>query len=218
LVAISRLLGNNSGGGPLKAKLQVNGKTFDFESSKSLAQFKLDSSHSFNGTVDVINNSSGPLFVSFVQTGIPLENNAPKLEDDLQLNIAYSDLQGNSIDVKQLKQGTDFKAHVTITHLGIRGDYQEIALSQLFPSGWQIVNSRVGESESVALAGIDYQDIRDDRVYTYFNLNRGKSISFDVVLNATFVGKYYMPSIFCAPMYDESVKAQLPGTWVEVIQ
>ena len=135
------------------------------------------------------------------------------------MNIDYQDLSGMSLDIKSVEQGKDFKAIVTIKHPGVRDDYKEVALNQVFPSGWQIVNTRVAESESDnSQSNYSYRDIRDDRVYTYFDLERGQTKTFEVLLNATFVGKYYMPAIFCAPMYDESVQSLKPGQWIEVIR
>jgi alpha-2-macroglobulin len=62
----------------------------------------------------------------------------------------------------------------------------------------------------------DYQDIRDDRVYTYFDLDRGASKSFRIRFNAAYEGRYYMPGISCEAMYDNSISARTKGGWVEV--
>ena len=40
-----------------------------------------------------------------------------------------------------------------------------------------------------------YQDIRDDRVYTYFNIAPNKTSVFRIVLNAADGGLYYLPTI-----------------------
>ncbi len=218
LLAISKLVASEDGSKEFGFDVEINGKSFDFEADKPIARFEVDAANLMVGNVGVKNNSSAPLFLSFVQTGMPIENAEPKVEDELQLNIKYVDLKGNTLNVAVLKQGQDFKAEVTLRHPGTRADYLEVALSQIFPSGWQIVNSRVGEETPGENKKIDYQDIKDDRVYTYFKLKKGESKTFTVLLNATFVGRYYMPSVFCAPMYDEAIKAQLPGRWVEVVQ
>ena len=47
----------------------------------------------------------------------------------------------------------------------IASAYQQLALTELFPAGWEILNTRYlhgGQTDSTAL-GVSYQDIRDDR-------------------------------------------------------
>ena len=69
-----------------------------------------------------------------------------------------------------------------------------------------------------ATSNVDFQDIRDDRVLSYFSLDRFESKRIEISLNATFLGEYYLPAIYCAPMYDESVSATIAGRWIEVIK
>jgi uncharacterized protein YfaS (alpha-2-macroglobulin family) len=64
----------------------------------------------------------------------------------------------------------------------------------------------------------DYQDVRDDRVYTYFNLRQGESKTFHLLLNASYLGKFYLPSVRAEAMYDDTISALVPGRWVEVKQ
>ena len=170
-----------------------------------------------SGAIEVINKSEQKLFVSLTQTGIPVEVSQQSKEKGLIMSVVYQDLSGMLLDVKSLEQGQDFKAIVKIKHPGVRDDYKEMALNQVFPSGWQIINTRVAEATGDTSQGdYTYRDIRDDRVYTYFDLERGATKTFEVLLNATFVGKYYMPAIFCAPMYDESVQSLKSGQWIEI--
>jgi len=63
----------------------------------------------------------------------------------------------------------------------------------------------------------DYQDIRDDRMYTYFDLQKGKQKTYRIQMNAAYQGKYYAPTTYCEAMYDNSINARQPGQWVEVI-
>jgi uncharacterized protein YfaS (alpha-2-macroglobulin family) len=65
-------------------------------------------------------------------------------------------------------------------------------------------------------AGITYQDFRDDRVYSFFDLGAGESVSVPVTLTATYPGRFYLPAVSCSAMYDASVSAVVPGRWVEV--
>ncbi len=93
-----------------------------------------------------------------------------------------------------------------------------MALSQIFPSGWEIRNTRMDDqSFAEPTASFEYQDIRDDRIYTYFDLGANRSKTFRVQLNASYAGKFYLPSINTSAMYDETISARTAGMWVNVI-
>ena len=92
-----------------------------------------------------------------------------------------------------------------------------LALSHIVPAGWEIHNPRLtGEGETAP--DIDYQDIRDDRIYTYFSLEGGKTKSFTVLLNAAYTGRFYQPAINVEAMYDANRHARIKGQWVEVVK
>jgi uncharacterized protein YfaS (alpha-2-macroglobulin family) len=89
----------------------------------------------------------------------------------------------------------------------------------VFPSGWEINNLRLDEAEAFVKSGsFQYQDIRDDRVFTYFDLPRNQTKTFRVLLTATYSGKYYLPAISCEAMYDRSIYARKKGQDVEVLK
>ncbi|HRH39308.1 MAG TPA: hypothetical protein PK760_13240, partial [Flavobacteriales bacterium] len=62
------------------------------------------------------------------------------------------------------------------------------------------------------------QDIRDDRVNTYFDLWHGQTNTYRVLLNASYTGRYYLPGANCEAMYDHTVNARSKGQWVEVVK
>jgi alpha-2-macroglobulin len=63
-----------------------------------------------------------------------------------------------------------------------------------------------------------YKDIRDDRVYTYFDLKAGEKKQFTVLLNASYMGTYYLPALQAEAMYDNSIYAGVIGQWVKVVE
>ena len=101
---------------------------------------------------------------------------------------------------------------------GLRGHYRQLALSQVFPSGWEIVNARNSDlaEATTAASAFDYQDVRDDRVNTFFDLGPSQAKTFRVMLMATYPGRFYQPATLCEAMYDHSISARVPGRWVEV--
>jgi uncharacterized protein YfaS (alpha-2-macroglobulin family) len=63
----------------------------------------------------------------------------------------------------------------------------------------------------------DYQDIRDDRVYTFFDLPVRSTKTFYILLNAAYIGKYFLPSVTAEAMYDGNVYARKGGSMVSVV-
>ncbi|MDQ3099901.1 MAG: hypothetical protein M3R08_00820, partial [Bacteroidota bacterium] len=123
-----------------------------------------------------------------------------------------------SIDPTNIDQGTDFVALVTLRHPGIGEYYQNLALTQIFPSGWEIRNARLEGTEPAQQEGpYTYRDIRDDRVMTYFDLQQGHEVKYRVLLNASYTGRYYLPGANCEAMYDHTVNARSKGQWVNVV-
>jgi uncharacterized protein YfaS (alpha-2-macroglobulin family) len=105
-----------------------------------------------------------------------------------------------------------------IKNTGKRGSYNQMALSQIFPSGWEILNARMmGGEGAFASSASTYQDVRDDRVYTYFNIRENETLTYYVQLNASYLGRYFLPGTFAEAMYDNSITAGVNGKWVEVV-
>ena len=93
------------------------------------------------------------------------------------------------------------------TNTSATTDYTNLALTQIFPSGWEIHVDRTDEL---------YQDFRDDRVYTYLYLSRNSTVVIKTRLTATYKGSFYRPATICEAMYDNTVGASVPGGWCEV--
>ncbi len=167
-------------------------------------------------TIDITNNGAAPIFARLISAGTPIEGNEEAITRNIKLKVNYIDMNGNSVNVNKLAQGSNFKAKVTISNPGQKGIYNELALTQIFPSGWEIINTRLDGSET-ANSEATYMDIRDDRVMHYFDLDPNQTKTFTVLLNASYKGRYYLPSISVGAMYDNSIFASKVGRWVDVV-
>jgi alpha-2-macroglobulin len=186
-------------------------------SSKPVALEQLTVDQAYN-TVKVHNTSENGLFVRVITSGQPMKGDEKTVQQDLNMSVVYTDMSGALLDVSRIEQGTDFMVNVTISHPGIRYDFHEMALTQIFPSGWEIHNTRLDQVASVHQSNLPrYQDIRDDRVYSYFDISRRHSQTYTILLNASYQGKFYLPSVACEAMYDETINARVPGKWVHVV-
>jgi uncharacterized protein YfaS (alpha-2-macroglobulin family) len=167
-------------------------------------------------TLTVENTSQNPLYLTFIQKGVPLKSDLLKEDKGLAMTIQYLDMGMKTVDEKSLEQGSDFAMVVNVSNNTYRR-VENIALSQMVPSGWEIQNTRLFEADwGIKDSPFDYRDYRDDRVYTYFALERGETKTFIVILNAAYKGSYYQPSVFCEAMYTENCYARIPGKEVSV--
>ncbi len=218
LIAMSKLSAN-AGSNGLSFSYQGSGmEKENLSSDKPVHQIQLPSSIHHKGEISIENKADGVLFTRLILEGTPFKGDTVSESSNLKLKVKYTDLKGNAIDVNRLTQGTDFMAVVTIAHPGQLSYYKDMALTQIFPSGWEIRNTRMEDvTSSYEIDVPDYRDIRDDRVYSYFNLDRNKSKTYIVILNATYQGRFYLPSVSCEAMYNNQITGRKAGSWVEVV-
>lgn len=218
LIAISRLTGKFNDKKVLDFDYTVNGKKESNKSTARIAQIPIQIVGKASGSVQVKNNSGQFLYTRIILKGQPEIGEKANEESNLKMVVTYKDMQGNVLNPARIEQGTDFKMEVSITNPGAMGNYQQMALSQIFPSGWEIHNTRLDNTEGSNNYTIPtYQDIRDDRVYTYFNINAKQQVTFVVLLNASYLGRFYMPMVSCEAMYNAKISSRKGGMWVEVI-
>lgn len=207
------------GKGDIRFTYNYNGKLVSASTELLVAQVALPASGVQPMNLQIENTGQGGLYVNFTATGIPARGHEDHGENNLKLAVSYNNTEGQPIDPARLEQGQEFVATITVSNPGLRGQYKNLALSQVFPSGWEINNLRMeGNQERLTGDLPTYQDIRDDRVYTYFDLNANQQKSFSVLLTATYAGTYYLPSVSCEAMYDRSVYARTSGRVVEVVK
>ncbi|HEV8512420.1 MAG TPA: MG2 domain-containing protein [Cyclobacteriaceae bacterium] len=203
--------------GELKFKYTYNGKEVSASTGLSIAQVNLPLDKASN--LNLTNESKGILFVRVVTEGIPARGQEESASSNLTMEVTYADTDGNPIDPTNVEQGKEFVATVSVSNPGLRGIYKNLALKQIFPSGWEINNLRLEGSEDRLKADKPtYQDIRDDRVYTYFDLNAGQRKTFKVLLTASYAGSFYLPAVSCEAMYDHSIYSRQKGQVVNVVK
>lgn len=214
LMSISEYLGKNKVGSGINAEITINGKSQKIISEKPFTTIDLPES---KGTFTIRDNSGNILFAELIRSGVSMSENIAQQNSNLSMSVNYYDINNNPINPADLAQGTDFKCVVNITNPGMMGNYSNLALTQMFPSGWEIINTRLNNRPNAAENfGLSFQDFRDDRVYSYFDLKAAQQVSVTILLNATYKGNYYMPATYCEAMYDNTIFAVNPGKRVVV--
>ncbi len=215
LIAMAKYVGKGGVKAGMKFSYRLDGgKWTDIGADAPLWQMAWEDVKA--GQLELKNKGKGMIFPRLILDGIPMQGDTSRASNGLTLTTTYTTLNGDRLDVSQLEQGTDFVAKVTVRNTGNR-DYEELALDQMFPSGWEILNTRL---DNMDLGGHvpTYKDIRDDRVYQFFDLKRGESKTFHVMLNAAYLGQYYLPTVEAQAMYDRSINARIGGRWIKVIE
>jgi uncharacterized protein YfaS (alpha-2-macroglobulin family) len=203
--------------GDMAFTYSFNNKTFNASSALPVSEVPLTLKGVQQMPIQVKNSSKGSLFIRVITTGTPARGQETDGENGLIIVTKYTDAKGSIIDPTKLEQGTEFLAQVSVKNPGLRDEYRNMALTQIFPSGWEINNLRITDDESLKNEDHgEYQDIRDDRVYTYFYLNAGQTRTFKVMLTASYLGQFYLPAISCEAMYDNSIYSRKKGQPVEV--
>ena len=218
LLAMAKMVEAN-GGKALKVAFTLNGKSETIDTKSAIAQRELSVNEGSN-SFSFKNNQANVVYVRVLNSGkLPLGEETSE-QRGLSVSVIYKDLKGNVMDIGKLNQGQDFVAVVKVTNLKNQ-DVNDVALTQIFPSGWEIVNTRFTDFGDTTVSQARYTDIRDDRVNFYFDLSkRGKydTKTFTVMLNASYLGTYYLPGVQAEAMYDNEFLVRSKGRWIEVLK
>lgn len=201
-----------------------DGDKQNFKTSK--AQISFNVPKDFEGrTVNIFldgNTDVEKVYLGLESSYIAVKPVMENISKNLGLDVDYFNQDGKSIDITNIKQGTTFWAHYSVrNNSGI--DLQELALTQVLPSGWEIENTRLTEDDmpewmvSYRTNLEEYLDIRDDRIMWFFDMNANeKPFDFFVKLTAVTQGKFTLPNTLVETMYSKNYIAQNAGKNVSV--
>ncbi|KAA5827561.1 hypothetical protein FPF71_01590 [Algibacter amylolyticus] len=216
LLAMAKMV-NANGGKALNVNYTINGKTENIDTKSAIAQRELQVVDGANN-LTFTNSKGNVIYVRVLNSGkLPLGQELVE-QRGLSVSVKYKDLKGNPIEISKLMQGQDFMAAVSVSNLKNTA-VNDVALIQIFPSGWEIVNTRFTAFGSTVTSAARHTDIRDDRVNFYFDLpEKGKhsTKTFIVMLNASYLGTYYLPGVQAEAMYDNDFLVRTKGEWVTV--
>jgi len=215
LYAMSKFAASNGPKG-INIQFSKNGKGETISTQKTIADRSLVVQTGSN-SVTLKNNKSNTIYVRVLNTGILPIGQENVVQSDVSAAIVFKNRKGGVINVSKINQGTEFVAEVTVKNQR-NESVQNVALSQILPSGFEIVNTRFTDYGDATNNVADYIDIRDDRTNFYFGLKSRETKVFRILLNASYLGNYYLPGLQCEAMYDNTFLARTKGFWVEVVK
>ncbi|OCB77546.1 hypothetical protein B0A79_18205 [Flavobacterium piscis] len=215
LYAMSKFAASNGPKG-INIQFSKNGKGETISTQKTIADRSLVVQTGSN-SITLKNNKSNTIYVRVLNTGILPIGQENVVQSDVSAAIVFKNRKGGVINVSKINQGTEFVAEVTVKNQR-NESVQNVALSQILPSGFEIVNTRFTDYGDATNNVADYIDIRDDRTNFYFGLKSRETKVFRILLNASYLGNYYLPGLQCEAMYDNTFLARTKGFWVEVVK
>jgi len=220
LLALSKNNPAPKSGKRILAELTIGKKSQKISGNKPLVEVPLQLDASGKSALMIKNTNQVPLYARIIRRStFGSDQLVSANQNQLQLQVSFTDMTGKDLDPSAIPQGTDFTAHLTIRNTSSTNGFNNLALSMLFASGWEINNTRVNDVANVQEgSSYEYQDIRDDRVLTYFQLLPGTSKTYSFKFNAAYVGRFYLPAILCEAMYDSTVFARSASRWVQVVR
>ena len=226
LMGVSRYLANDIS--HFSAKYTLNNKENQtVNSDKPFYQHAFGDLNPSGEMLELINTSGKKLFASVITHGVPSAGKEESISKGLTLKVTYTDIRTLSdldlVEQTDLLQGSDIAITVTVSNSNKRkANY--IALNLPVAAGWEIHNANYQikdnkkESKQHLVNQFDSQDVRDDRVYYYFSLEANQSKTFRMLINASYLGHYYLPAITAEAMYDGSLQAREKGQWINIVQ
>lgn len=122
--------------------------------------------------------------------------NSP-IKNNLEIYLEFKDLKGNV--VTQASLGDEVEVHIQIRAINNRSQ-SNVAITDLLPGRFEVVR------DSIKNESIEYADIREDRA-VFFLTATTEPLELVYRIKATNLGKYTVPPIYAAAMYDPNVNA-----------
>ena len=151
LLALSKAVTDPTGDSRTAFSFEWNGAAATAVTSASpVVERRLEVGASAAAKLVVRNTGTTTLYPRLILSGLPPVGRETSASNGLVLDVQYLTPDDKPLDPSRLEQGTDLKLRVKVTNSGVRGDYQQLALSHVVASGWEIRNDRLDPSRARA--------------------------------------------------------------------
>lgn len=194
--------------------VENNGRTTE-KTMRGISEIQeLDAENSSVQKVRITNGSNRPLFGTLAVSGMSAPGTEKAWNNGIKMTVSYEDADENkSVRPEKLALGDTFTMRVKIVNSSGK-KLENLALTVPLATGWEVNNDRIGTETARTSSAYSYQDIRDDKVCTYFNLDSYESAAFEFNMTVAYGGMYYIPAVHAEAMYDNEISAVAPGVYV----
>lgn len=170
-------------------------------------------------TVTLTGTGNGEVYYYWTTKGVKSAPGSVKEADEnITIRRTFLTREGTTITDNHFEQGDLVVCRISLT-TGIRSA-DNIAISDLIPSGFEIDNPRLTQSTSLNWVNstlyTQYADIRDDRLLLYTNIPAGTERTFFYLCRVVNAGHFRLPPIGADAMYDPFIKSYHGSGWVTV--
>jgi uncharacterized protein YfaS (alpha-2-macroglobulin family) len=162
-------------------------------------------------------------FVSWLQTGVPIERPRNENAGDLQVTRRYLDTAGKPVAANQIRSGDLIRVELEVQS---KQGVPNIVIEDLLPAGLEVENPRLQSGAAAGIAAADdgadkrepnalhvaYTDFRDDRVNVMGSFTSGGKGRVSYLARAVTPGTYVVPPVRAECMYD----AGIHSIWMDV--
>jgi len=194
---------------PAAYELLSAGKKTSNEISGGTVVEKLPASDSGVQEVTVANKGDKTIFGALTAKG--MSKAGTEVEQNSGIRMTVTGLSG----ISEKETGDSVSVEIQITNTSGE-DLQNLALTVPVPTGFEFTNERL--SSDKIDSNYTYQDIRDDAIYTYFDLKASETVMFKFDATLAYKGNYIIPAIHAEAMYDDKISAVKPGQRVNLIK
>ncbi|MDR3259981.1 MAG: alpha-2-macroglobulin family protein [Fusobacteriaceae bacterium] len=231
LLAISNISSSNDGK-EIKGKVEIDGVAQEYVANGRKQIIIPEEAVE----IKVVPDTDGNTYINYYLEGTPLNEKVDDYFDGFLISRNFYNNNGEPIDVRELESGKSFWLEIIVSNTQATANIEvdNIALTQILSSGWEIENLRVTGEEyptwiKVKTGNTDghikYMDIRDDRVLWFFNYGYNDRYysyyngyyRFFTKINTVTKGSFDFPGTKLEAMYEDRYKAHLGGFRVRVI-
>jgi len=212
LVSLSKLLEANGG-----KEMDITMNAENLKTAKPILKRNIELDENGDAKIKLNNNVDSKLYVRLTQSGKPALGDSFAERKNLNLRISYENANGETMDISNIKQGSEINAIISIGNLS-QTDLVNIALQYHLPSGWEIIDTSFTDYNSNAYTEANYVDIRDNELRFYLDLSAKQSKTFEVKMNASYLGEYFLPGSQAETMYSNDYFARTEDKRVKVVE
>ncbi|WP_191014316.1 alpha-2-macroglobulin family protein [Treponema zioleckii] len=194
---------------PAEYEITSNGKSVKNKISGGAIIEQLVAADSATQEVQVTNKGTKTIFGVLTTKGMSKAGTETAQNSGLQMTVSGLNW------VTDKAQGSPVDISVQITNTSEK-NLENLALTVPVPTGFEFTNERL--ASGTTSSAYRYQDIRDEAIYTYFDLKRGETVTFTFNATLAYPGNYIIPAIHVEAMYDNEISAISPGREVNFLK
>lgn len=120
----------------------------------------------------------------------------------------------SGLEKDEYKIGENVTFKVTVSNYSGK-NVENLALTIPLPTCFEFSNERISD-QNYTNSAYNYQDIRDDYIYTYFDLSNRQNVQYTFNATVAYKGDFCIPAIHVEAMYDDDIRAVKPGKLIQM--